>query len=405
MKCWKLGKSIVVLTLAAGSQIVPINIIQGQTAPAAATPATLAAKARAAGATHINVRQRSDGGLVLHGRIEDRNFVIDIPPNWQGSAAQFARPYSFPGMSLAVPKDLVDQPMKKDPAGGFPTAIYKHGYAVGQTVYDKTGLAIESGTLNNVRLKRVFDQIGANRVLMMGVSMGGSTVMSVIDHNPGMFNGAITACGATDNWPEEVGTVMDMRAVYDYFTAKTKYELPGSKDLNHSALTPVAPTWLSPIRLLYFGIKAKRIATPVDKLFTDAQKNPQGQAAQIVANVASAAGSKPDPGSFIWRLLLGTLGADDVRQTYGGNIYSNRGKVYHADALSDAENSTLNLKVSRVDADPAAVKKAAEWHASTGRMTAPTLTMHNRYDALMPYSEATGLGQKVSLAGNDANLL
>ena len=56
--------------------------------------------------------------------------------------------------------------MKDDPAGPFTTAIYKQGYAVGQIVYDKHGVAIESGTLNNVRLKHVFNQIGSTRALM-----------------------------------------------------------------------------------------------------------------------------------------------------------------------------------------------------------------------------------------------
>jgi hypothetical protein len=196
-----------------------------------------------------------------------------------------------------------------------------------------------------------------------------------------------------------------LRAAYDYFTTGTKYALPGSKDLSHNALNPVAPAWLSPMKLLYFGVQVKRMTSPLDKLFADAQKDPTGQAAKIIANIASAAGSKPDAGSFTFRLLLSTLGSSDTQDTYGGNIYGNRDKVYHADALSDAENSTLNLKISRVDADPAAVAKAAEWHASTGRMTTPTVIMHNRYDALMPYSEATGLQRKVSLAGNDANFI
>jgi pimeloyl-ACP methyl ester carboxylesterase len=405
MKRWKLGKRAGVLTLAAGSLIASVGMSQAQATPATATPAALSLEVGAAGATHIRVRHRSDGGILLHGRLDGRNFVIDIPPGWQGPSALFARGYAFAGMSLNVPKDLVDLSNKEDPWGGFPTAIYKQGYAVGQISYDKTGLAIESGTRNNIKLKRVFDQIGSTRVLMTGESMGGSTAMSVIDRSPGLFDGALTACAVSDNWVDEVGVVVDMRAVYDYFTANTKYALPGSKVLDHSALSPVAPSLLSPMKLLYFGIQAKRIASPINKLFTDAQKDPSSQAAKILTNVASAAGSKTDSGSFTWRLLLATLGTDDIRATYGGNIYSNRDKIYHADGLSDAENSTLNLKISRVDANPAAVEKANQWHASTGQMTTPTITMHNRYDALTPYSQETGLQRKVSLAGNDANLL
>ncbi len=93
-----------------------------------------------------------------------------------------------------------------------------------------------------------------------------------------------------------------------------------------------------------------------------------------------------------------------MRETYGGNIYGNRKTIYRADGPSTAENSTLNPKISRVDADVAAVEKANRWHASTGEMTTPTVTMHNRYDALVPYSQEAGLQRKVNLAGNDANL-
>jgi pimeloyl-ACP methyl ester carboxylesterase len=405
MKQRKFRKPLIALTLAVGSLAAPLVESQAQGSPTLATPATIAARVRAAGVTDINVRNRTDGGVVVRGRLQGRKFVVDIPPGWQGPAALFARGYNFPGMPMTVPKDLVDLSGKEDPWGGFPTQIYKQGYAVGQTIYDKTGVAVESGTVNNVRLKRVLDQLGATRVLMTGESMGGNIALSVIDHNPGMFVGAFTACAIADNWSDEVGTVMDMRAVYNYFTTNTKYALPGSKDLNHNALNPVAPSWLSPIKVLYAGVQLSRTLKPVNKMFADAQRNPNGQAAQLIVNIASAAGSKPDAGSFTWRLLLASFGADDVRETYGGNIYSNREKIYHADGLSDAENSTLNLKIGRMDANPAAVEKANQWHASTGQMTTPTISMHNRYDALVPYSQETGLQRKVSLAGNDANLL
>jgi pimeloyl-ACP methyl ester carboxylesterase len=406
--------ALIILVLAAGILSACVGSSESQNMPSAATPsalatpATLAAKGRVAGATQIYIRQRTDGGILLHGRLEGREFVIDIPLGWQGPSALFARGYNIPGMPMTIPDDLVDLSDEEDPWGGFPTAMYKQGYAVGQTIYDKTGLAIESGTVNNIRLKRVFDQIGSTRVLMTGESMGGSIALSVIDQNPGVFDGALTACAIADNLPDEIGAVVDMRAVYDYFTMNTKYALPGSKDLHHNALDPVAPAWLSwlpPMNLLYAGIQIKRITTPVDEMFTDAQEDPHGQAAQIIANIASAAGTEPDPGSFTWRILLAAIGTDDVRETYGGNIYGNRNKIYHADGLSAAENTTLNLKIGRVDADAAAVEKATQWHASTGRMTTPTVTMHNRYDALVPYSQEIGLQRKVSLAGNDANLL
>jgi hypothetical protein len=77
MKFWKLGKPVSAFVLAAGTVIAPVGMSQAQAIPATAAPAALSAKAGAAGATHIRVRQRSDGRILLHGRLKGRNFVID----------------------------------------------------------------------------------------------------------------------------------------------------------------------------------------------------------------------------------------------------------------------------------------------------------------------------------------
>jgi hypothetical protein len=60
---------------------MPIGVVQAEVMPTVLTSALVGTKARAAGATHVNVRQRGDGGFLLHGQLDGRNFVIDIPPD------------------------------------------------------------------------------------------------------------------------------------------------------------------------------------------------------------------------------------------------------------------------------------------------------------------------------------
>jgi pimeloyl-ACP methyl ester carboxylesterase len=357
-------------------------------------------KARSLGARNLVVKRLADGGMSLNGELGGAAFAIALPADWNGEVLLFAHGYTRTGEIAAVSEN----PAAEDPSTGLLTAAYRQNFAVGHSAYDKGGVGVETGAVNTLRLKRFVDGLGARRVYLSGASMGGSIVMTLIEGHPQEFAGAISACGVVDNWQDELGWQIDMRAVYDYYTRGTDYELPGSHDLHESALSTRPPPLLAWLDTPYHLIQLYRFVTPIRRLFEAAQENPQGSEAGIVHKIAAINHTPPEPASFLFPLLTISFGMNDMKATFNGSAYDNRNKTYGAASLSPEETVALNRGIGRVAGDPAAVAYADLWHRSSGRFTTPLLTIHNRVDSLVPYSQEAGLAAKVDAVGNRAHL-
>lgn len=350
----------------------------------------------AAGARDVEVHGRRDGGIALEGTLEGRQFAVAIPPRWNHEALLFAHGYSYVNSSTRVALD----PVANDPAFSSMSAPYAEGFAVGHSAYDKPGLGIESATVNTMRLRELLEKAGVSRFYVSGGSMGGSVVMALIERHPGAFVGAISACGVTDGWQTEIGGLVDLRALYNFYTKDTRYALPGDRSLDRNALSLSRPFNSSGLATIQQIIQVMRIARPVTALFDAASANPDGPEAQIIAKISSMSVYRADPTSFLYPLSAIMLGMDDMRATLGGNVYGNTGKRYSSPLLSAAEIAALNQGIQRIKADPVAQAYARDWHESTGRFSTPLVTVHNAVDALVPYSQSTELRRRVAAAGN-----
>lgn len=358
-------------------------------------------RASSAQATDIQVKSRDDGGFTLNGRLEGDHFAMAVPPNWNGEALVFAHGYSVPGSSIGVSEDPAD----KDPSGGLMKGVYAQGFAIAHSDFDKAGVGVESAVENTLRLRAFLGRVGIDRAYVAGGSMGGNIVLAIIETEPNAFAGALAGCGLVDNWTDEVGLLIDLRALYAYFTLGTNYALPGESDLNRSALSPISAAAVGPLGDAHRLIQMKRIADPIAALFKAADADPNGREAQIIARIASITGVTPEPASFIVPIMTVSLGMDDMNATFGGGIYDNSTRVYASPLLSTEEAAALNRSVGRVRADPAAVAYANRWRRSTGQFSIPLVALHNRIDSLVPYSQFEGLVRKTEAAGNAGNLL
>lgn len=358
-------------------------------------------RARSAQATDLQVKARDDGGFTLNGRLEGDHFAMAVPANWNGEALVFAHGYSVPGSAIGVSADPAD----KDPSGGLMKGAYAQGFAIAHSDFDKAGVGVESAVENTLRLRAFLGRAGVDRAYVAGGSMGGNIVLAILETQPNAFAGALSGCGLVDNWTDEVGLLIDLRALYAVFTRGTDYALPGETDLNKSALSPINPAAVGPLGDAHRLIQMKRIADPIAALFKAAEADPNGRAAGIIARIASITGVTPEPASFIVPIMTVSLGMDDMNATFGGGIYDNSARVYASPLLTVEEAAALNREVGRVRADPAAVAYADRWRRSTGRFTTPLVAIHNRIDSLVPYSQFEGLVRKTEAAGNAGNLL
>ncbi|MFT4197422.1 MAG: hypothetical protein QM601_05845 [Pseudoxanthomonas sp.] len=362
------------------------------------TPAqdALVQAARANGASDVRAVAREDGGLQLGGELAGKQFALVFPEDWNRQAALFAHGYSAPGSPVAVAAD----PMAagNDPQGAFRTP-YSQGFAVGHSAYDKAGMDVRGAVENSHRLAQLLARLGSTRTYLIGASMGGNIVVALLDKHPQDFAGAIAGCGVVGDWPAEIGWLDDVRAVYDYFTRGTGYELPGRKSLARSALA--SPSF-GPLRMW----NMKRVAGPIYALFEAAQAHPGGAESRIIDNVAAVAGTPRDPAAFVLPIMTVALGMDDLNATFGGAVAGNVGKVYHSPYLDQAGNARLNAGIERVAADPAAVARAAQWYKASGRIGVPLLSIYNTTDSLVPSAlHEDMLRAAVAAAGNEQWLL
>jgi pimeloyl-ACP methyl ester carboxylesterase len=352
--------------------------------------------ATAAGARSVQVSPRPDGGALIDGVLDGRQFAVAVPKAWNHQGLLFAHGYSMPDSPVAVSGDPVD----KDPALGLLKLAYGQGFAVGHSAYDKAGVGVESGAKATLRLEGLVERLGATRVYVSGGSMGGSIVMTLIEQHPRTFAGALSACGVTASWEQEIGGLIDMRAAYNYFTRGTPYALPGQQDVSRSALPTLPPAGSATSPSAFQTAQVIRIAAPVLRLFADARRDPSGPAAAIIRKVSSLTPFDPDPAAFVYPLVTASLGMDDMRATFGGNVYGNRGKAYAGPALTAAEAAALNREIQRIDADPAAVAYAHIWHETEGVFSVPLVAVHNQIDPLVPYAQAVGLEARVMAHGD-----
>jgi pimeloyl-ACP methyl ester carboxylesterase len=300
--------------------------------------------------------------------------------------------------------EVSKDPVGLDPSLGLLKLAYGQGFAVGHSAYDKAGVGVEAGAKATLRLETLFERLGATRTYVSGGSMGGSIVMTLIEQHPNTFAGALSACGVTDDWAVEIGALIDMRAAYAYFTRDTPYALPGLQDLARSALPTRPPRGSSTAAASFQTMQVVRLAAPILRLFADARRDPSGRAASIIRKVSSLTPFPEDPAAFVIPLVTAALGMDDIRSTFGGAVYGNRGKTYASFALTAAEALSLNRDIQRIDADAAAIAYARTWHRSEGVFKIPLVAIHNQIDPLVPHLQAEGLEARV-MARGDPRLL
>ncbi|MEZ5679843.1 MAG: alpha/beta hydrolase [Erythrobacter sp.] len=379
----------------------PVGVAPATSSGVSADRSHLLAALAAARATDLIPSPGPDGGTIVNGKLEGRAFVIAVPADWTGETVLFGQGYGMPGSEPTVPAD----PIANDPGGGTLKHVYESGLAVGIAAFDKSGVATESGAINTLRLRDVFEQMGASRQYVLGGSMGGSIVMSLIELYPDKFDGAVSMCGITEGWLPLNTQMTDLRAAWNVLTAGTPYALPGEHDVTRSGLPTIPPEGDATPGDAFREVQRYKIITPVLALFLAAKANPEGKEAQIVRQLSAISGFTADPATIGAPLYSAVLGMDDVKATMGGMPVSNIGKVYEVPGMTVEEQEAFNAEIQRYDADPAAVAYATRWHQSTGSFTIPLVTVHQTEDALVPYSQTVALGRVTAEAGNSDRLV
>jgi pimeloyl-ACP methyl ester carboxylesterase len=225
--------------------------------------------------------------------------------------------------------------------------------------------------------------------LLVGHSLGALASMELAQRFPGQYDGVVPICGVVSGTRKQLEYVVNVRSLFDYFYPGL---LPGSAnepvpgyaiDATKQAQIIAAVTG-NPLGMLVIASTAQ---TPLE--FTNS--------AQIVESLLNA-------------LAYHARGADNVLSFTNGKFpvgnmdvtYSPRPGLVVPPLTLPALQAILagvNNGVARFEADPSAAEWASKNFTPSGALPLPTITVHNRWDRLVPFFHETQLASNVADAG------
>ena len=311
------------------------------------------------------------GARASYGILGRAAYRIEVPENWNGELVLFAHGFAGFGTEVAV----------QNPPRALREFLVASGFAWAASSYSENGYVPGIGADDTLALKRHFEaEFGRPaRTYLVGASMGGNVVALALEHHAGEYDGALSLCGALGGI-EQIDYLVSWVALAEYLSGLTfPIGEPGA-DLTSIFLTrlparlgtPQAPTQAG----RQFASAIKYLTGGPRPFFAE------GFAEQYLVNFGLA---MVDPG----RRLLVTRAA------------TNQDHVYAIDPGLGITADQLNAGVRRFAPDPAARNADAHPDAvpTTGRITAPLLTLHNTGDLFVPISLEQSYLQKVRAAG------
>ena len=241
------------------------------------------------------------------------------------------------------------------------------GFAFATNSYSKTGLAILQGKDDVLDLVNVFAaQHGQpQKVYLVGASEGGIVTALSLEQNPDVFSAGLAACGPIGNFPLQIDYFGDARATFQFF-------FPG--------VIPGDPFHPDPALAAGWSAYYDAVVEPI--VFAPASRSRLDQwvrVAHLPFDENDYLGSIRVSVKDVLR--YGVVNLIDAAETLSGFPFDNANRVY-AGSNNDA---LLNLLVTRVAAEPAAVEAMNTSYATTGQLVRPLITLHTTKDQQVPY--------------------
>ena len=311
------------------------------------------------------------GAKAESGILDKAAYRIEIPDNWNGDLVLYAHGVRLFGNEVYV----------SDPLGPLRQLFIGQGFAWAASSYSENFYVPGLGADDSMALLRYFaDKHGTPKhVYLAGESMGGNVIALLLENYPGTFSGALSVCGALGGG-EEIDFLTAWIAAADYTSGVT---------------IPVGSGQASVALTLLTGVSGA-LGTP---------EAPTARGLQFVSLIRNLTGG-PRPFflegmSAQYQLNFGLLLFDPNRTSVPVSAGTNRDTVYHIDPGLGLTDEQVNRDVRRFDANPAA--RNAETHPdavpTTGKISAPLLTLHNTGDLFVPIIQERAYYQKAKAAG------
>jgi hypothetical protein len=312
-------------------------------------------------AVEPNVLQ-TPAGLTETGMIDDAEYRIDIPKNWNHSLVVFYHGYA-------------EEPYKYHPAqqlSGQQLPFFERNYAVIQSAYSQTGWALAQAFPETEDLRRYFvKKYGQPReTYVAGGSMGGELTSVTLEINPKPYMGGLDLCGSVGPTYLAFERRFAIRAAFDHY-------FPG-------VMGPLVPV---PTDYADNDVERHKVTVAL-------QKNPIATTLMLnLTGLHTNAELAHDIPYF-------TFVVGDIQRRAGGNAFDNRNFLYSGTSpTSAASDYELNDKVQRYAADPRAFAYLARHFTPSGHLGRPMLALHTLYDPIVQTFMLAIYHEQVQAAG------
>lgn len=313
------------------------------------------------------------GGTTLSGA----RYAMYQPDDWNGDVVYFAHGYVAPGLPVELPTE---------DAAPIREALGARKFAVAYSSYSENGYAFADGLQQTHDLQGIFAaRFGQpQRSFLIGQSMGSQIVQGLVERYPQDYNGALALCGLLGGTRMATDYIAHIRTLFDFFypgvLPGTTITMPPITDPNTQIVTPAFiaistdPNGFGAIASLDQGVVAGRNAT------------------EMVTTMLNV-------------LAFHATGLNDILgRAQVSSIFDNSATTYASDVLPPSLLEALNAGVSRFMASPAAAPWLAHNYEPSGNLTIPMITVHKRFDRLVPFAHEAAYKRLVDAAGRQAML-
>ena len=316
-------------------------------------------------------------------------YHIRVPENWNGTLLVYAHGYTFV------------QPDPPDAAFGgevFEDILLAQGYALAGSAYQYLGWAVKEGIHDTLVLTNFFrEQAGEpDKIILYGMSMGGTITAKSIEKFPGIYDGGIPMCGPLAG-TGFVDNILDVGLAYDvaigWPAAWGTVEDP-----------KIADVWTEILPVIF------------DRIWYPDYYGRHEFVRLVTNKPAEDFYLTPDQGYGFWVAnILISYARAELELRAGGNPAQNAGRVYSLDDAEKAYLAGLGVDAdsllaamnarANITADRNARNYLEHYADFTGRITRPVLTLHNKYDSVTPVEMESAYREKVVSAGYADNLI
>jgi pimeloyl-ACP methyl ester carboxylesterase len=344
------------------------------------------------------------------GTLEGAAYKIELPKTWNGTLLLWSHGYRT---AVPSPPDFsaVDTAADDAPTAATATQLLAQGYALAGSAYASNGWAVQDGVKAGEQLQSYFaDKVGKpRRTYVWGASLGGLITELLSEKHPEWVSGAAPECGAV---------------------AGTSENLDGALAIAYMVKTLVDPT----LQITGYTSAKQAVAAfaQAQKALTAAAQDVAGGGtAKVTAiaaighlatqtrtydghDVVSQVSAKVE--DILTAMGFATFGQQEFAARVGGQGLDINGLDF-ASSVSDADRATVKAFGGDLDAllaqlasgtrpavDSAAREQALAQGETTGKVTHPTVTLHDEQDPLVIPQNERVLGDRFFQTGHIANL-